>query len=352
MSAGVWPASAGRSRASPRSRPGITNGTVSQVERVRSVGNLRSVTPTRRTTSHSRPLARWTVSSLTESASDGVATSSPWPKLVLGLEPGQQRGQRDLAVDGLELRHRLHEQVEVVAPGGRRRARPTTRARRRCRQVSMIRRTRSRIGSPTAAAAGAARRPAARTAPAPPASRRSSPGRLEGVAERGDLGRVGTLDDRGVELGPDVGVDHPAAGPDRSPARRPSSARSRGPIAQRGPVSRVSSDGVGGDVLDQGQGGDHLGHLGQPEQALEADDLDRDLAPVSASNTSAAWELSRVSTPISRHEGSAIAAWAAVTCVGQGRELVVVGLVARPAVTSPGSAPGFGSSGRSSGRSA
>ena len=57
----------------------IVNGTVSQVDRVRSVGNLRSVAPGMSTTSHSRPLARWTVSSLTESASDGVATSRPWP---------------------------------------------------------------------------------------------------------------------------------------------------------------------------------------------------------------------------------------------------------------------------------
>ena len=41
--------------------------------------------------------------------------------VVLGGEVGQQRGQRDVAVDGLELRHRLDEQVEVVAPGGGRR---------------------------------------------------------------------------------------------------------------------------------------------------------------------------------------------------------------------------------------
>jgi hypothetical protein len=79
MSSGVWPASIGRSRASPRSADGITNGTVSQLDRLRLLGNFRSVTPTRKTVSHSSPLARCTVSSLTESASDGVATSSPWP---------------------------------------------------------------------------------------------------------------------------------------------------------------------------------------------------------------------------------------------------------------------------------
>ena len=36
--------------------------------------------------------------------------------VVLGCEVGQQRGQGDVAVDGLELRHGLDEQVEVLAP--------------------------------------------------------------------------------------------------------------------------------------------------------------------------------------------------------------------------------------------
>ncbi len=53
--------------------------------------------------------------------------------LVLGLEPGQQRRQSHPAVDRLELRHCLHEQVEVVAPRGRGQARRTRPARRRCR---------------------------------------------------------------------------------------------------------------------------------------------------------------------------------------------------------------------------
>ena len=42
-------------------------------------GNFSAHTPTRKTEDHSRPLARWTVSSLTESASDGVAWSRPLP---------------------------------------------------------------------------------------------------------------------------------------------------------------------------------------------------------------------------------------------------------------------------------
>ena len=149
MSAGVWPASAGRSRASPRSRPGITNGTVSQVERVRSVGNLRSVTPGMRTTSHSRPLARWTVSSLTESASDGVATSSPWPKLSSASSQASRAASvtwpstawnSDTACTN---RSRLSRRADAagLADDASSTSMP---------QVSMIRRTRSRIGSPTA----------------------------------------------------------------------------------------------------------------------------------------------------------------------------------------------------------
>ena len=47
--------------------------------RVREVGNFSSATPTRKTACHSRPLARWTVSSFTESASVGVAASRPLP---------------------------------------------------------------------------------------------------------------------------------------------------------------------------------------------------------------------------------------------------------------------------------
>jgi hypothetical protein len=43
------------------------------------------------------------------------------------------------------------------------------------------------------------------------------------------------------------------------------------------PGQQGQEGGVGRDVLDQRERGDHLGDLGQPEQALEADDLDRDL---------------------------------------------------------------------------
>ena len=53
--------------------------------------------------------------------------------VVLGGEVGQQRGQRHVAVDRLELRHGLDEEVEVVATGGGGRGRGRGAARRRRR---------------------------------------------------------------------------------------------------------------------------------------------------------------------------------------------------------------------------
>ena len=146
MSSGVWPVSCGRSRASPRRADGITNGTVSQLERVRLVGNLRSVTPTRNTTSHSRPLARWTVSSLTESASDGVATSRPWPNSSSASSHASSAARVTWpstawnSATAWTNRSRLSRRA--AAAGLTDEASSTSMP-----VVSMIRRTRSRIGS-------------------------------------------------------------------------------------------------------------------------------------------------------------------------------------------------------------
>ena len=85
--------------------------------RERLLGNRVSQTPTRNTDDHSSPFDAVDVSSLTESAAVGVARSSPLPWSSSAGEVGQQRGQRDVAVDRAELGHRLDEQVEVVAPG-------------------------------------------------------------------------------------------------------------------------------------------------------------------------------------------------------------------------------------------
>ena len=70
---------------------------------------------------------------------------------------------------------------------------------------------------------------------------------------------------------------------------------------------------------------------------------------LSASKTAAAWELSRVRTPISFQLGSAIAARASITrSASQASSPSYVSwTVAR---TSPSAAPGIGSSGSSSGR--
>ena len=78
----------------------------------------------------------------------------------------------------------------------------------------------------------------------------------------------------------EVGHLAAAAAARRSRGRAGSSSRrSRGPIAQRGPVSSVSSDGVGGHVVEQAERRHDLGDLGQPQQAGQADDLDGDAGP-------------------------------------------------------------------------
>ena len=201
-------------------------------------------------------------------------------ELVLGLQPGQQRGQRDLAVDGLELGDRLHEQVEVVAPGRGGRA-----DRRGQLDVDAggvddpADQVEDRLAD-RRRAAGAARRPAAANrAPRLRASSRGRPGRSSASHERGDLGRVGALDGRRA-AGPATSAKLAAARwlPASSRARRPEQREVARADRPARPGEQGEQRGVGGDVLDQGQRRDHLGDLGQPQQALEADDLDRDLA--------------------------------------------------------------------------
>ena len=228
-------------------------------------GTCRRATPTRNTASHSRPLARCTVSSLTESASVGVATSRPVPVLVLGLQVGQQRRQRDRAVDGLELRDRLDEQVEVVAPGLRRRA-------HRRRQLDVDAGGVDDPPDQVEQRLAGVRRAASRSSAA---SRPNRSPRLVGVVARPPGPRARRCSETtSVGSAPataavELVARASAAGRGRrgsstgaaSRARRPSSARSRGPIAQRGPVEQGEQRGVGGQVVQQGQRGHHLGHL-------------------------------------------------------------------------------------------
>ena len=298
-------------------------------------------------TSHSSPLARWTVSSLTESASVGVATSSPLPCSSSAVQVGQQRRQRDVAVDGLEVGDRVDEQVEVVAPGAPRPGSPPRPARRRRRVVSMIRRTMSSSGSPTCARSIAQlarqqREPLA----APRRSTAASPGSASASSRRRDLGRVDAVGDlhevvvESSRLGTAPALPGQLAGPQARAARR-----SRGPIAQRGPVSRVSSDGVGGHVVQQVQHRDHLGHLGQPQQPAQADDLDRD--PGAGQRVE---DLLGVRVVAGQHPdvgpGRRRSSCAAVTASASAAELVARGSRRPPSSTSPVGASGLGSSGR------
>ena len=106
-------------------------------------------------------------------------------------------------------------------------------------QLLMIRRTSSRSDSDAWTAAAGARTPAARSGDGRPRSRRGRRG-LQRVGERDDLGRVDAFDGRRE---PVVVVPEPARprlGAASRRARRPSSARSRGPIRQRGPVSSAT----------------------------------------------------------------------------------------------------------------
>ena len=110
---------AGRSRASPRSAAGITDGTVSQLDRPRLVGNLLLGDADQEDRVPLQALGAVDGEQLDRVGLGRGGDVEALAELVLGLEPGQQRGEGDLAVDGLELGDRLDEQVEVLAARGR-----------------------------------------------------------------------------------------------------------------------------------------------------------------------------------------------------------------------------------------
>ena len=199
--------------------------------------------------------------------------------LALGLQVAQQGRQRDVAVDGLELRDRLDEQVEVVAPGRRR---GTDRGRQLDVEPRGVDDAAHEVEQRLARRAGAA---AAAPLDSSPKRSRASDGvrRGAGVVERvrqgRDLGRVGA-GDRVRELLVDRSVALPVAGsadlgqvPGATPQQR-EVARTDGPP---GTGQQREQRGVVRQVVQQGEGGDHLADLGQPEQPVEADDLDRHL---------------------------------------------------------------------------
>ncbi len=196
--------------------------------------------------------------------------------VVLGGEVGQQRRQRDVAVDGVEVGDRLDEEVEVVAPGGGRRA-----DRRGQLDVDaggvhdpahQVEQRLARRGG----AGSAARRRAARTARAPRSSRRPSPGSATASSRAGiSAGSTPSA----ISTSWSVIVAGRRRGPLApgellgAPAEQPQVARADRPAR---PGEQGEQRGVGGDVVQQVQGGDDLGDLGQAQQPGEPDDLDRD----------------------------------------------------------------------------
>ena len=262
-------------------------------------------------------------------------------ELVLGLEPGQQRGQRDLAVDRLELGDRLHEQVEVVAPGGRgradRRGELDVDAGGVDDPADQVEDRLADRGAQPAQLVGQQPEPR----PAPRASSRGRPG--PPARRRARRSRSGRRPRRPRAAGPATSAKLSPPGwlPASSRARRPSSARSRGPIAQRGPASRVSSAALAVTSwtrVSVATTSETSGSRSRPLRPTISTGISRS---VSASKTAAAWELSRVSTPISRQAGSAISPWRRDHPVGQPGQLVVVRLVHDRAYLAVGRRPAW-----------
>ena len=168
--------------------------------------------------------------------------------------------------------------------------------------VSTMRRTTSRIGSPTTArstrSSAESRPKRSRASGEYAASPGSSSASERAAVSAGSMPSAIAVSSSVIETVASARARRPAI----SAARSPSSRRSRGPIAQRGTGEQGEQGGVGGDVVQQGQHRDDLGHLGQPQQARRGRrSRPGSPAAVSASKTASAVELSRVRTPRSDH---------------------------------------------------
>ena len=194
-------------------------------------------------------------------------------EVVLRLEPGQQRGEADRPVDGLEVRDRLDEQVEVLPPGAPGLA--------------------HRGGELHVEPAGVDDAPhqleqrlpgvAAQVAQlggqqGEPLPRRRRVGQVAGVVQR-----VGQRDQLGG-VGPGHRARQLLVEGQAGPAAAPGLGELAGARPEQGQVPRADRPpragqqgqqlGVGGEVVDQGEGGQHLGDLREPQQPRETDDLD------------------------------------------------------------------------------
>ncbi len=100
-------------------------------------------------------------------------------------------------------------------------------------------------------------------------------GRLDGVAQRGQLGGVDAVGDLQELVGDRGRLRASAYAGDVGGAQgeQPQVARPDRPAR---PGEQGEHRRVGRDVVEEGQGGDHLGHLREADEAGQADDLDRD----------------------------------------------------------------------------
>ena len=276
-------------------------------------------------------------------------------ELLLGREEGEERAQARVAVEVGEGRPRRG------TPRGSRRAAatgdvdapPRRRGRSRRAPGAAGRAAAHRGGGATSASSrGEQREPrraprreygsGARVARAPRTATRSRPGRPPRRLRRGSL-----------DARPRVRVVEPPPRPRRHRWRArsapgvPSSARSRGPIGQRGPVSRRSSAALAVGSSSTSSVRDQVGDLGQGQQAAEPDDLDRDARPPPARRGSA---RSRVARPARRSPPrcSGTSTWprtsaasqSSSSCVGLDHAERGPARVAAPRRGSSGSAPG------------
>ena len=188
--------------------------------------------------------------------------------------------------------------------------------------VSTMRRTTSRIGSPAYVLS-------MRSSPASSANRSSasgeyaaSPGSSSASLRAGSS--AGSMPSAiSVSWSPIEALSVRPRRPASSAARSLSSRRSRGPIAQRGPVSSVSTAALAVTSWSSSSIATisaTSGSLSRPESPTISTGMP---APVRASKTASAVLLSRVSTPMSDH---ASRVWAARTSSASHWQLLVLGL--------------------------
>ena len=166
----------------------------------------------------------------------------------------------------------------------------------------MMRRTTSSSGSPAwPRSRRSSRGEQAEAVAAPPRSRRPRPAISSGVAER----RGARTESMPSAISQSWSAIEAASARPRTPAISAARSAEQPQVAGPDRPARAGQQGehrgVGRDVVEQRQRRDDLGDLGQPQQARQADDLDRDAGGGEGVEDLLGVPLSRVSTPMSDH---------------------------------------------------